>query len=127
LLARPSSAEASHYLVYLSGISAISGDFLEPTEIELCDELAARFPGTAVVKDVLPYAVNYLAIGPVKNSQVSCEGYHPNYTLSIPCGELFSRVQSGIVKLGGIAIWEAHLHLETTRVSSPRILVSPWC
>jgi hypothetical protein len=56
--AEPSSAQASHYLVYLSGIGAISGDFLEPTEIELCDELAVRFPGTAVVKDVFPYTMN---------------------------------------------------------------------
>src|ERR1700694_5202131 len=50
--------EAAHYLVYLSGIGAISGDYLEPTEIELCDELAARFPGTVVVKNVFPYAMN---------------------------------------------------------------------
>jgi len=47
-----------HYLIYLSGIGAISGDYLERSEIELCDELAARFPGTAVVKDVFPYAMN---------------------------------------------------------------------
>src|SRR2546423_1605227 len=50
--------ETAHYLVYLSGIGAISGDYLEPTEIELCDELAARFPGTVVVKNVFPYAMN---------------------------------------------------------------------
>lgn len=50
--------EAQHYLVYLSGIGAISGDFLEQNEIELCNELAAGFPGTAVVKDVFPYAMN---------------------------------------------------------------------
>jgi len=51
-------AEAQHYLVYLSGIDAISGDFLEREEIDLCDQLAARFPGTIVVKDVFPYAMN---------------------------------------------------------------------
>ena len=50
--------EPEHYLIYLSGIGAISGDYLEPNEIELCNELAARFPGTAVVKDVFPYAMN---------------------------------------------------------------------
>lgn len=50
--------EAEHYLVYLSGIGAISGDFLEQTEIDMCDQLAARFPSTAVVKDVFPYAMN---------------------------------------------------------------------
>ena len=51
-------AEAQHYLVYLSGIGAISGDYLEKEEIDLCDQLAARFPGTIVVKDVFPYAMN---------------------------------------------------------------------
>jgi hypothetical protein len=56
--ATPGMQEAAHYLVYLSGIGAISGDYLEPTEIELYDELAARFPGTAVVKNVFPYAMN---------------------------------------------------------------------
>lgn len=56
--AQQGGSEANHYLVYLSGIGAISGDLLEPTEIELCGELAARFPGIAVVKDVFPYAMN---------------------------------------------------------------------
>src|SRR5437588_2242164 len=55
---RQGSTQTRHYLVYLSGIGAISGDYLEPTEIELCDELAARFPGTVVVKNVFPYAMN---------------------------------------------------------------------
>lgn len=49
---------AAHYLVYLSGIGAISGDILEPAEIELCEALAARFPGTALINDVFPYAMN---------------------------------------------------------------------
>src|SRR5258708_25542038 len=51
-------AEAQHSLVYVSGIDAISGDFLEREEIDLCNQLAARFPGTIVVKDVFPYAMN---------------------------------------------------------------------
>ena len=55
---RQTLAEAEHYLVYLSGVGAISGDFLEPCEVELCNRLAARFPSTAVVKDVFPYAMN---------------------------------------------------------------------
>ena len=50
--------EAKHYLVYLSGIGAIAGDYLEPTEIALCERLAASFPGMVVVKDVFPYAMN---------------------------------------------------------------------
>ena len=52
------SHDADHYLVYLSGIGAISGDFLEKEEMAFLDKIAARVPGTAVVKDVFPYAMN---------------------------------------------------------------------
>ncbi len=58
LVDKPMHTKIEHYLIYLSGIGAISGDYLEPNEIELCDKLAARFPDTAVVKDVFPYAMN---------------------------------------------------------------------
>lgn len=50
--------EANHYLVYLSGIGAISGDFLDKPEIDLLDELEERFPNLAIVRDVFPYAMN---------------------------------------------------------------------
>lgn len=52
------SHDADHYLVYLSGIGAISGNFLEKEEIAFLDKIAARVPGMAVVKDVFPYAMN---------------------------------------------------------------------
>jgi hypothetical protein len=50
--------EFSHYVVYLSGIGAISGDFLETYEIAFLDKVEARVPGTAVVRDVFPYSMN---------------------------------------------------------------------
>jgi hypothetical protein len=50
--------EFSHYVVYLSGIGAISGDFLENYEIDFLDKVEARVPGTAVVRDVFPYSMN---------------------------------------------------------------------
>jgi len=51
-------SEAGHYVVYLSGIGAIAGDFLEKEEIAFLDKVEARVPGTAVVRDVFPYAMN---------------------------------------------------------------------
>ncbi len=52
------SSAADHYLVYLSGIGAISGDYLSDAEIALLDELAATIPSTKVLRDVFPYAMN---------------------------------------------------------------------
>jgi hypothetical protein len=52
------SHDADHYLVYLSGIGAISGNFLEKEEIAFLDKIAARVPNTVVVRDVFPYAMN---------------------------------------------------------------------
>src|SRR5438270_11571911 len=40
-------SEAGHYMVYLSGIGAIAGDFLEKEEIAFMDKVEARVPGTA--------------------------------------------------------------------------------
>lgn len=51
-------AEVEHYLLYLSGIGAISGDFLEEEEIAFLDQVAARVPSIAVIRDVFPYAMN---------------------------------------------------------------------
>lgn len=50
--------EAEHYLVYLSGIGAISGDYLYDKEIALLDALEANISGGLVVRDVFPYAMN---------------------------------------------------------------------
>ncbi|MFL5694333.1 MAG: hypothetical protein ACJ795_21275 [Ktedonobacteraceae bacterium] len=51
-------AGINHYIVYLSGIGAISGDFLYPEEIAFLETVAARAPYVAIVKDVFPYAMN---------------------------------------------------------------------
>jgi hypothetical protein len=50
--------EISHYVVYLSGIGAIAGDFLEKEEIAFLDKVEGRVPGTAIVRDVFPYSMN---------------------------------------------------------------------
>jgi hypothetical protein len=51
-------AGADLYLVYLSGIGAISGDTLTGGEVGLLDRLSANLPNTVIVKDVFPYAMN---------------------------------------------------------------------
>jgi hypothetical protein len=48
---------ANVYLVYLSGVGAISGDMLSEGEIGLLDKLSASLPDTVIVKDVFPYAM----------------------------------------------------------------------
>ncbi len=48
---------ASHFLVYLSGIGAISGDSVPSEEIAFLDELESRLPDTVLVRDVFPYSV----------------------------------------------------------------------
>lgn len=54
--ATPPSA-ASHFVVYLSGISALAGDVLAAEEDRFLDALEARLPSSAVVRDVFPYSV----------------------------------------------------------------------
>jgi len=51
-------AGINHYVVYLSGIGALSGDFLYPEEIAFLDDISTRVPSAAIVKDVFPYAMN---------------------------------------------------------------------
>jgi hypothetical protein len=55
-------SDAPHFLVYLSGISAISGDAVSPEERRFLDHLRARLPGCAVVRDVFPYSVTNTAL-----------------------------------------------------------------
>ncbi|MCC5794238.1 MAG: hypothetical protein JJT85_05815 [Chromatiales bacterium] len=50
-------APAEHYLVYLAGVNAISGDVIPDGEQRLVSKLRAALPGTAVVSDVFPYSV----------------------------------------------------------------------
>lgn len=48
---------AAHYLVYLAGVNAISGDTIPAGEQRLVARLRAALPETPVVADVFPYSV----------------------------------------------------------------------
>ncbi len=48
---------APHYLVYLSGIGAISADSVPPEEIRWLDALEQRIGDSALIRDVFPYNV----------------------------------------------------------------------
>ncbi|TVP44806.1 MAG: hypothetical protein EA350_10765 [Gemmatimonadales bacterium] len=50
--------EVTHYLVYLSGIAAISGDSIADEENRFLDRLQETLPGTRIVRDVFPYSVS---------------------------------------------------------------------
>jgi hypothetical protein len=56
----PEGTEA--YLVYLTGISGVSGDFFLDEENELLDVLDEMLPTVTVVKDVYPYSVRNQAL-----------------------------------------------------------------
>lgn len=51
------SAQADAYLVYLSGIGAISGTSIPDEELPFLERLAARVPRTVLTHDVFPYSV----------------------------------------------------------------------
>ena len=53
---------SSHYLVYLSGIGAISGDVLADEEEVLLDALDEQLPHTRVIRDVFPYSVTNVGL-----------------------------------------------------------------
>lgn len=53
----PPPSDAVHFVVYLSGISALAGDVLAAEENRFLDALQARLRGVAVVRDVFPYSV----------------------------------------------------------------------
>jgi hypothetical protein len=60
---RPPEPDADHYLVYLSGIGAISGDSVPPEEIAFLDTLQAHLPpGVKLVRDVFPYSVTNIGL-----------------------------------------------------------------
>jgi hypothetical protein len=55
----PESSEpqsAQQYIVYLSGVASISGQFLLPREKAFIQLLHQRFPDAAIVSDVFPYS-----------------------------------------------------------------------
>ena len=49
--------EADFYLVYLSGIGAISGTSVPAEEYPFIDGLRKRLPGAKVISDIYPYSV----------------------------------------------------------------------
>ncbi|MCG8346941.1 MAG: hypothetical protein MI924_04090 [Chloroflexales bacterium] len=55
-------AAAMHYLVYLSGIGAITHDSIPLEEIKWLDALGGRVPGTILVLDVFPYSVTNVGL-----------------------------------------------------------------
>src|SRR5262249_1098122 len=55
--AAPTSAGIGHYLVFLSGIGAISGVSVPQEEIDFLDLLEPRLLGTRLIRDVFPYSV----------------------------------------------------------------------
>src|SRR5829696_2516035 len=52
----------THYLVYLSGIGAISGTSVPAEELPFLQALRAYLPGTAVIDEVFPYSVTNLGL-----------------------------------------------------------------
>jgi hypothetical protein len=55
-------ATATHYLVYLSGIGAITHDSIPLEEIKWLDALGNRVPGTNLVLEVFPYSVTNVGL-----------------------------------------------------------------
>lgn len=49
---------ATHYVVYLSGIGAISGTSIPAEEVPFIEELHARLPNAVVIDDIFPYSIN---------------------------------------------------------------------
>jgi hypothetical protein len=61
--AQPAVEPATHYIVYLSGIGAISGDSVPPEETIFLDRLEAHLPPSArLVRDVFPYSVTNIGL-----------------------------------------------------------------
>lgn len=50
--------QAAHYLVYLSGVGAITDDSIPEEEIKWLEALNKLMPGTELVTEVFPYSVN---------------------------------------------------------------------
>lgn len=58
----PDTHSPRHYLVYLSGIGAISPQSIPQEELPFIDGLQARLPDTRVLADVFPYSVTNLGL-----------------------------------------------------------------
>ncbi|MCB9103697.1 MAG: hypothetical protein H6633_05545 [Anaerolineales bacterium] len=46
-----------NYIVYLSGIGALTGSSIPKEELPFLDAVAEKMPGTVIIKDVFPYSV----------------------------------------------------------------------
>ncbi|NOK62491.1 MAG: hypothetical protein GFH27_549293n225 [Chloroflexi bacterium AL-W] len=57
-----SSEMAEHYIVYLSGIGDISGEYLSPYELQFLDRLTQHLPQTPIVRDVFAFSVENLGL-----------------------------------------------------------------
>lgn len=58
----PSVANASAYVLFLSGIGRVSGQTLSYRETEFLALLKQRLPAAEIVDDIFPYSVNNLAL-----------------------------------------------------------------
>ncbi len=56
------ASDANHYLVYLSGIGAITDESIPSEELDWINALNERIPGTILVADVFPYSVTNLGL-----------------------------------------------------------------
>lgn len=61
-LVRPSPAEVDNYIVFLSGISRVSGEPMSRREQNFLRELASAMPNSVVVDNIFPYSVNNLPL-----------------------------------------------------------------
>jgi len=51
-------SKSRRYIVYLSGVASLSGEFLLPRERSFIRKLHKRFPDAVIVSDVFPYSPN---------------------------------------------------------------------
>lgn len=54
--------EVDHYLVYLSGIGDISGDYLNQRELEFVQALQAAMPHTRIIHDIFAFSVTNIGL-----------------------------------------------------------------
>lgn len=59
---RTAAAEAEHYLVYLSGIGDISGDYLNQRELNFVTTLQAAMPRTRIIHDIFAFSVTNVGL-----------------------------------------------------------------
>ena len=52
----PTSAEEAHFVVYLSGVSTMTGHYLTDREVRFIDQLKQRVPTIEVINDIFPYS-----------------------------------------------------------------------